>query len=300
MLTPESNEPHEAFIGRCMADEAMIAEFGNEEHRRAASVSLWERVNPVPRQLKLDRCEMRLDEDAEPRLTGYAAKYGIQTDIGGWFKEKIKDGAFGEAIENDDVRALKNHDPNLLLGRTASGTLRLASNTVGLRFEIDVPDTTTGRDTVVEVRRGDLKGCSFSFTVAEDKWTHYDDGRPSERTIVKIGRLFDVGPVTFPAYEATSVAVRSLYAPASPPAGPDEPEATTVTTTTNRLVLKTLEIEPVEQRTEETPPAEALGEAPEEQPDEISPERARQIEYDDQEMGRLIRHVEQKNQSPEV
>lgn len=238
---PLQNESKDVFLARCMADAAMVAEFGDDKQRYAASLSRWDSTNPVPRKLTFADSELRLadaDTDAAaPRLVGYGAKYGIETDIG-WFREKIKAGAFDEAIENDDVRALKNHDPNLLLGRTASGTLRLASNTVGLRFEIDMPDTTTGRDTVEEVRRGDLKGCSFSFTVAEDKWTHYDDGRPSERTIVKIGRLFDVGPVTFPAYESTSVGVRSLEefrsATQAEPAEPPEDQAGTQEITDER------------------------------------------------------------------
>jgi HK97 family phage prohead protease len=154
--------------------------------------------------------EIRIAEEGEPKLIGYAAKYGRQADLG-WFKEKIKTGAFDEALKTSDVRALKNHDANLLLGRESSGTLRLESNTIGLHFEIDMPDTTTGRDTIEEVRRGDLAGCSFAFTVAEDVWKH-TEGEPSERTIIRIDRLFDVGPVTYPAYEDTTVVARSVEA----------------------------------------------------------------------------------------
>ena len=151
--------------------------------------------------------EMRVTEDAKPKLAGYAAKYGKQTDLG-FFKEKIQAGAFDEVLKTSDTRALKNHDPNLLLGRESSGTLRLKTNSVGLQFEIDVPETTTGKDTMEEIRRGDMTGCSFAFIVDEEEWKH-TEGQPSERTIVKIARLFDVGPVTYPAYEDTSVAVRS-------------------------------------------------------------------------------------------
>jgi hypothetical protein len=160
------------------------------------------------RVLAFEPGEVRVDEGKVPRLAGYAAKYGIVTDIG-WFREKIKAGAFDETLKTSDARALKNHDPNLLLGRESSGTLKLESNSVGLKFEITVPDTTTGRDTLEEVRRGDLAGCSFAFTVAEDEWRH-EEGKPSERTIVRIGQLFDVGPVTYPAYEDTTVVARSV------------------------------------------------------------------------------------------
>jgi len=81
---------------------------------------------------------------------------------------------------------------------------------VGLRFDVDVPNTTTGNDTLEEVRRKDISGCSFSFIVAEEDIKTFDDGRPMERTIVKIGKLFDVGPVTWPAYKETTVVSRSL------------------------------------------------------------------------------------------
>lgn len=154
-----------------------------------------------------DISEIRAVDDENPKITGYAAKYNIFTNLG-WFMEKIKAGAFDEVLDND-VRCLKNHDANLILGRTANKTLQLKSNTVGLHFENEMPDTTTGKDTLQEVRRGDLSGCSFAFTVSEDDWKYFDD-KPAERTIIKIERLFDVGPVTYPAYEDTSVAARSF------------------------------------------------------------------------------------------
>jgi uncharacterized protein len=158
--------------------------------------------------------ELRVEDSASgPKLVGYAAKYEKWSeDLGVWtgsFKEKIRSGAFDAVIKTDDVRCLKNHDPNLLLGRTSSGTMRLSSDKVGLRFEVDLPDTNTGNDTAEEVRRGDLSGCSFAFRVETDEWKHLPDGT-SERTLIKISRLFDVGPVTYPAYPDTDVAVRAL------------------------------------------------------------------------------------------
>lgn len=160
------------------------------------------------RVLTVDEGELRIDGGEAPKLGGYAAKFGKwSTDFGG-FREKIRAGAFDEALKESDVRALKNHDANLILGRTPK-TLRLTTNSVGLKFEVDVPDTTTGRDTVEEVRRGDISGCSFSFTVLEDDWKYKEDS-PVERTIIKIDRLFDVGPVTYPAYPDTTVAARAL------------------------------------------------------------------------------------------
>lgn len=161
------------------------------------------------RILNVDNVEMRISDDETPKIIGYAAKFGKWSEDLGGFRERIKTGAFDDAIKNSDVRALKNHDRNLLLGRTTSGTLRLNTNSVGLQFEIDMPNTTTGHDVVEEIRRKDITGCSFSFTVVEDKWKNLEDGS-AERTIIKIGQLLDVGPVTYPAYPDTTVAARSL------------------------------------------------------------------------------------------
>jgi HK97 family phage prohead protease len=165
------------------------------------------------RVIAIDDMELRVADNADgpTTITGYAARFNSwSVDLGG-FTEKIKPGAFDEALDRSDVRALKNHDPNLLLGRTSAETLRLKTNTVGLQMEIDIPETTAGRDTAEEIRRKDITGCSFSFTTAEDDWKYNEDGTV-QRTIVKVGELFDVGPVTFPAYPDTSVAARSLDA----------------------------------------------------------------------------------------
>lgn len=161
------------------------------------------------RILAADDIELRVSDDEKPKITGYAAKYGKWSlDLGG-FTERIRAGAFDEALEKCDVRALKNHDPNLLLGRSSSGTLRLETNSVGLGFEIDPPDTNTGRDTVEEIRRKDITGCSFAFTILEEDWKFCEDDT-IQRTIIKVDELFDVGPVTYPAYPDTTVAARSL------------------------------------------------------------------------------------------
>jgi len=163
------------------------------------------------RLMQPEDAEFRIDDnDDEVRISGFAAKFGKWSENLGGFREKIRKGAFTEAIKESDVRALKNHDSNLLLGRTKSGTLRLEETSTGLRFVCDVPDTVTGRDTVTEIKRGDLSGCSFAFTVEEDDWKYKEDNDLVERIIIKVGRLYDVGPVTYPAYPDTTVAARSL------------------------------------------------------------------------------------------
>ena len=160
--------------------------------------------------------EMRTEADGVGPITGYAAVTEQETviDFGFFaFREKIAHGAFTDAIKTDDVRALFNHDPNYVLGRTTNDTLRLTEDTQGLRYEVDPPDTQAARDVRTLVQRGDVSGSSFAFTVddADDEWDESDvkKGKLPLRTIQRISRLYDVSPVTYPAYEGTSVSARS-------------------------------------------------------------------------------------------
>lgn len=152
--------------------------------------------------------------DGTPMIVGYAAVYYDGTReteylLWGGVKERIMPGAFDEVLKaGPDVRALFNHDPNNLLGRVSASSLRLSTDERGLRYEIDPPDTQAGRDVLTLVRRGDLQGSSFSFEWARDgdRWSKEDDFEIHE--IIRFGGLFDVGPVTFPAYEGTTAGVR--------------------------------------------------------------------------------------------
>ena len=159
------------------------------------------------RVLTVEDIELRVSDGDAPQITGYAAKFNKWSADLGWFIERIKKGAFDDALKTSDVRALKNHDPNFPLGRTPD-SLKLEANSIGLRFEIDPPDTDTVKDTIKEIKHGILTGCSFAFTVVEDSWNY--EAEPMERTIIKVGQLFDVGPVTYPAYPDTTVAARSI------------------------------------------------------------------------------------------
>jgi uncharacterized protein len=161
--------------------------------------------------------EIRMDgigEGETPMIRGHAAVFDSASELlCGCFREVIKPGAFAESLGACDVRALFNHDPDNILGRTSAGTLRLAEDDTGLAIEIDPPDTTCGRDLQVSMKRGDIREMSFAFTVADDgqEWTRDPDGSGNwTRTISKINRLFDVSPVTYPAYPETDCALRSL------------------------------------------------------------------------------------------
>jgi len=141
------------------------------------------------------------------RLVGYAAVFNQLSEPLQGFREKIRNGAFARAIAGRaDVRALLNHDPNLVLGRTDAGTLSLQEDRHGLKYTVDLPDNTLGRDLFVSVSRGDITQSSFGFVAKQDQWTKGPDGGQI-RELIDVD-LFDVSPVTFPAYPQTSVGLR--------------------------------------------------------------------------------------------
>lgn len=158
--------------------------------------------------------EIRKTAGKPTRLVGYAAVYfrsgipGTQFELWPGMMERIREGAFDEAINRDDVRGLFNHDTNFLLGRTSSGTLHLSTDSRGLKYELDLPDTQAGRDVAVSAERGDLSGSSFAFGVREGGSRFTKDGDTEVRELTNL-QLFDVSPVVFPAYSATSVSARS-------------------------------------------------------------------------------------------
>lgn len=137
------------------------------------------------------------------KLNGYAAVFDQETRIAG-FTEVIRRGAFGGLAEQD-VLALMDHDQTRVLARTKSGTLRLSEDDKGLRFEIDLPDTTAGRDALTLAERGDLGGMSFGFLVPKDgeRWTG------QRRELVKVD-LREISVVSaWPAYPGTEVQARN-------------------------------------------------------------------------------------------
>lgn len=154
--------------------------------------------------------------EGESRMVaGLAAVYDSRTNLG-QFEEEIAPGAFDEAISVSDARALFNHDPNHLLARQSSGTLSLNDTSDGLAYSFEMPDTTLGKDLTVLMERGDLTQSSFAFTIAKggQEWrTEERDGKQVDvRRITKIDRLYDVSPVTYPAYESATVGLRSWEA----------------------------------------------------------------------------------------
>ena len=154
--------------------------------------------------------------DGGKTLVGYAAVFyregesGTEYRLGTDVVERIAPTAFTRALaEKHDARALFNHDPNMLLGRAAAGTLRLSTDARGLKYTIDLPDTQPGKDVAASIARGDLSGSSFSFAINGKDGQRFEKGKDVDVRHIQDVDLFDVGPVTYPAYEATSVGLRS-------------------------------------------------------------------------------------------
>jgi len=153
--------------------------------------------------------ELRAEErDAARRIVGYAAVFDAETLIGGWYREIIRPGAFRKTLTEHDAVALWNHDTGQPLGRKSMRTLELEEDGHGLRFDVILPDTSWGRDAWVSVERGDVKGASFAFDVIKQKWTQEKDALDL-RELQEL-RLWEISPVTFPAYEVTEAEARAV------------------------------------------------------------------------------------------
>ena len=172
--------------------------------------NIWEKTITMEKRYFNIETRTEKREDGSTTITGHAAVFNkLSSDLGG-FREIIAPNAF-ESVLSDDVRALINHDPNLLLARTTSGTLNLEQTNEGLQYSFDVPDTTYGRDLIISMERKDITQSSFAFTIEDDSWETTEDGEI--RTINKVKQLYDVSPVTYPAYPSAddlTLAKRSL------------------------------------------------------------------------------------------
>jgi len=163
------------------------------------------------RTLPLD--ELRIFEPEEhngTEIIGHAAVFDSWSEtIGGIFpfRERVKRGAFSESLKNDDIKALFNHDANYVLGRNKAGSLELIEDDRGLLVKIKPPETQWAKDLTISIKRGDINQMSFGFTVEDEDWS--SENGIDVRELRKV-KLFDVSPVTFPAYSATDVGVRGL------------------------------------------------------------------------------------------
>jgi uncharacterized protein len=157
----------------------------------------------------MENLELRENEDGTKTLSGYAVKWEKKSHVLGYyykFREQFQQGAFADSLKNDDQRFLWSHDTSKVLGRTKNNTLRLMEDGIGLRFELDLPDTNLGDDTYKSIKRGDVDGVSFGFRAEDDDLVEPDDDIPI-RTVKK-AKLLEVSAVAFPAYPDSEVSAR--------------------------------------------------------------------------------------------
>lgn len=209
---PKKDESEDDFIERCMGNDTMNEDYPDNKQRLAVCFSQWknkENKSMDTERRYIDAGECRLLEDGN-KLEGYAAVFNKWSEDLGFFREKIKRGAFKKTLEDGaDVRALINHDPNLIIGRAANGTLELEEDKRGLKYLVSLPDTSYARDLKESVKRGDITQNSFGFVTMKDSWEQGEGKELDERTLIEV-KLLDVSPVTFPAYPQTDLKLRTL------------------------------------------------------------------------------------------
>ena len=156
------------------------------------------------------------DEEHGNILTGRPIVYDSRTDLG-WYDEIIEAGALDDT-DLKDVRFLVNHNTDMIpLARSrnnnANSTMQMSVDEEGMaiRVDLDVENNSEAKNLYSAVERGDIDGMSFMFTVDGDKWDDIESEHPT-RTVTRIGKVFEVSAVTFPAYEATSISARGLDA----------------------------------------------------------------------------------------
>lgn len=159
------------------------------------------------RYLKMQKVSTRSDESGAPILEGFFVRYGDVYEVAPGATESIAPGAFTESIHGD-VRALYNHNSDVILGRTSAGTLSLEDRAEGLWGKILInPKDSQAMDAYERIARGDINGCSFGFEIEKESTEVKDDGSV-HWTIEKVNPLYEVSPVVFPAYESTSIHAR--------------------------------------------------------------------------------------------
>ena len=180
----------------------VIVVFGkSEEYEEEDEVQMEREFRPA------QKLEVREAQSGEVRVSGYAAVFGEETNIGGMFTEEISRGAFKDAIGRDDVVFLINHE-GLPLARTRSGTLTLEEDERGLYMEASLDATDPDvRSIVPKMKRGDLDKMSFAFVPTRQSW---DDSSEMPKRMIEEAQLYDVSIVTTPAYNGTEIGLRSL------------------------------------------------------------------------------------------
>jgi HK97 family phage prohead protease len=166
------------------------------------------KVQLEQRILTIQELETRKTHDGKKIIGGYAAKFEVLSEDLGGFREKIRRGAFSKSLGERGVLAFWNHNSDIVLGNTLNNTMKVWEDEIGLRFELEMPDTNSGEDAYKTIDRGDAKGVSFGFRTEIDEW---DESNRNDiiRTLIEV-KLYEVSPTSMPAYPQTNVSARSL------------------------------------------------------------------------------------------
>lgn len=242
MPEPMMDEGHDAFMERCMSDDMMVSDYSDDKQRLTVCQSQWDDMmteEDSRQSIGSGRAQMPFDFDTlevravegtgQKMIRGHGAVYNkLSVDLGG-FRELFLPGAFTDSIKSDDIVSLRDHIPSYILARNRAGTLTLSEDDKGVFYEVSPPDTTYARDLMVSIERRDVTGGSIIFRTdgkKSERWLV--DGKEAdalsafmamwdgakhkiERHIAK-AKLYDIGPVTFPAYPQTDVKVRAMLA----------------------------------------------------------------------------------------
>ncbi|WP_252187865.1 HK97 family phage prohead protease [Anaeromonas frigoriresistens] len=162
------------------------------------------------RYISIEKLETRAtEEDNKLSISGYVVQFNKRSKVMWDFVEVVAKGAFRNSLKENVIKALWNHNHDYVLGSTKNSTLKLREDDYGLKFELDLPSNTWGKDCYESVSRGDVDGVSFGFFVREDEWEYIDDEDLYKRTLLEVD-LFEISPTPFPAYEDSQASCRSF------------------------------------------------------------------------------------------
>jgi HK97 family phage prohead protease len=161
------------------------------------------------RYITIEQIETRSTDEDKMTIGGYVTKFNTRSVVIWDFVEYVAKGAFRNSLKNNVIKSLWNHDSNMVIGSTKNSSLRLWEDEIGLKFELDLPNTSWGKDAYETVRTGLVDGVSFGFYVKEDEWEYLADEGLYKRTLLDVD-LFEISPTPFPAYQDSQVSSRSL------------------------------------------------------------------------------------------
>jgi HK97 family phage prohead protease len=201
--------------GECKYESQAEAEEDNEDYyekdlNKKEIKNIWDKKYNNIMEKRIYNVETRVEttEDNKEVVVGYGSIFNSRSEnLGGFYEYIAPEAITSDTIVASDVRALINHDPNLILARSKNGdgNLKLSVDETGLRYEFNIPETSYGKDLAINLKNGNISQSSFAFTIAKDgdNWTTDAEGRDI-RTITKIDRLYDISSVTYPAYNDAS------------------------------------------------------------------------------------------------